>query len=155
ALLTQPKAILPRLIARESIPTAWGDLVMGIWLLWAFADLAWRDLPLVVLGIACGVVVYVGAAVVYASLAFWFTGARGFARDLPDFMLLFSRYPGSIYSGMTRIIAYTLLPAGFVVMAPVAMLRTPSPETLAITVGSALLYGGLAWLAFETGMRRY
>ncbi len=33
-------------------------------------------------------------------------------------MLLFSSYPGSIYSGATKIAAYTLLPAGFVVLAP-------------------------------------
>lgn len=155
ALLTQPKAILPRLIARESIPTAWGDLVMGLWLLVAFANLGWRDVPLVLLGIACGLVIYVGASVVYASLAFWFTGARSFARDLTDFMLLFSSYPGSIYSGATKIIAYTILPAGFVVMAPVAMLRHPSGETLSITMGGALFYGAAALLAFHVGLRRY
>jgi ABC-2 type transport system permease protein len=155
ALLTQPRAILPRLIARESIPTAWGDLVMGIWLLLAFAHLGWQDVPLVVLAIACGVTVYIGAAIVYASLAFWFAGARSFARDLTDFMLLFSSYPGSIYSGMTRIVAYSLLPAGFVVMAPVAFLRAPSPETFSIIAISALVYGAFAWLAFHLGMRRY
>jgi ABC-2 type transport system permease protein len=155
ALLTQPKAILPRLIARESIPTAWGDLVMGIWLLLAFADLGWRDIPLVAVAVACGVIVYLGAAIAYASMAFWFAGARSFARDLTDFMLLFSSYPGSIYSGMTRIVAYSLLPAGFVVMAPVAFLRAPSAETLALMSGAALLYGTFAFLAFHAGMLRY
>ena len=43
-------------------------------------------------------------------------GARSFARDLTDFMLLFSSYPGSIYSGATKLIAYSLLPAGFIVL---------------------------------------
>jgi ABC-2 type transport system permease protein len=155
ALLTQPRAVLPRLIARESIPTAWGDLAMGVWLLFAFADLGWRDVPLVLLGILSGLTIYVGAAIVYASLAFWFAGARSFARDLTDFMLLFSSYPGSIYTGTTKIIAYTVLPAGFVVMAPVAMLRHPSVETVAVVVGAAALYGALALAAFHTGLRRY
>jgi len=154
-LLTQPKAILPRLIARESIANAWGDMVVGIWLLVAFADLQWWNVPLVLLGIACGLVIYVAASVVYASLAFWFTGARSFARDLTDFMLLFSSYPGSIYSGATKIIAYTILPAGFVVMAPVTMLRQPSAETLAIAIGGAVLYGTAALVAFHAGLRRY
>ncbi len=155
ALLTQPRAILPRLIARESIPTAWGDLVMGLWLLATFANLGPRDIPLVLVGIASGTVIYVGAAIVYASLAFWFAGARSFARDLTDFMLLFSSYPGSIYSGLTRIVAYSLLPAGFIVMAPVALLRTPSLETLAVTLLAALGYGALAWLVFRIGLQRY
>jgi len=155
ALLTQPKAVLPRLIARESIAIAWGDLVMGVWILLTFADLGWRDVPLLAVGIACGLTIYVGASVVYASLAFWFAGARSFARDLTDFMLLFSSYPGSIYTGMTKIVAYTILPAGFVVMAPVSLLRNPSWQTLAVTVGAAAAHGIFALLAFHAGLRRY
>jgi ABC-2 type transport system permease protein len=155
ALLTQPKAILPRLLARESIATAWGDLVMGIWMLVTFADLSWRDIPAVLLGLVCGTTIYVASAVAYASLAFWFAGARSFARDLTDFMLLFSSYPGSIYSGMTKVVAYTLLPAGFIVLTPVAFLRAPSLQSLAIILSAAALYCVLAAAIFHVGMRRY
>jgi ABC-2 type transport system permease protein len=155
ALLTQPKAILARLLARESIPTAWGDLVMGIWMLATFAALSWSDIPLVAVGLVCGTAVYVASAVVYASLAFWFAGARSFARDLTDFMLMFSSYPGSIYTGATKFIAYTLLPAGFVVLTPVTFLRAPSLQTRAILVASALGYAAIAIVAFQLGMRRY
>jgi ABC-2 type transport system permease protein len=155
ALLTQPRAVLPRLLARESIATAWGDLVMGAWLLVAFAGLGWRDVPLVMLGLAAGTTVYVASAVVYASMAFWFAGARSFARDLTDFMLLLSSYPGSIYAGVSKVVAYTLLPAGFVVLTPVAMLREPGWQTLAIMLGSALGYAALAAASFGLGLRRY
>ncbi len=155
ALLTQPKSVLARLLARESIATAWGDLVMGVWMLVTFAALSWRDIPLLLLGLACGTTVYIASAVIYASLAFWFAGARSFARDLTDFMLLFSSYPGSIYSGMTKVIAYTLLPAGFIVLAPVAFLRAPSLETLGVLAASALGYAALAAGIFQLGLRRY
>ncbi len=155
ALLTQPKSVLARLLARESIATAWGDLVIGLWMLLTFAALSWRDIPLVLAGLLCGATVYIASAVVYASLAFWFAGARSFARDLTDFMLLFSSYPGSIYSGATKVIAYTLLPAGFVVLAPVTFLRSPSLATLGVLVASALGYAALAAVAFHLGLRRY
>lgn len=155
ALLTQPKGILPRLLARESIATAWGDLVMGVWILFAFAALSWSDLPLVLLGLACGTTVYVSSAVAYASLAFWFAGARSFARDLTDFMLLFSSYPGSIYTGMTKVIAYSLLPAGFVVLIPVEVLRAPSWQNLAILAAATIGYAAMAALVFRLGLRRY
>jgi ABC-2 type transport system permease protein len=155
ALLTQPKAILARLLARESIATAWGDLVMGIWMLFAFAALSWSDIPLVIVCVVCGATVYIASAVAYASMALWFAGARSFARDLTDFMLLFSTYPGSIYGGATRVIAYTLLPAGFVVLAPVAFLRAPSLEGFGIVAGAALVYAAIAAGLFHLGMRRY
>ena len=155
ALLTQPKTILPRLLARDSIPTAWGDLVVGIWMLCTFAGLGWTDIPAVLLALVCGTTIYVSSAVAYASLAFWFTGARSFARDLTDFMLLFSSYPGSIYSGMTKVVAYTLLPAGFIVMTPIAFLRAPSLETFAIIAASTFVYATLAAILFHLGLRRY
>jgi ABC-2 type transport system permease protein len=154
-LLTQPKAILPRLIARESIASAWGDLVVGAILLATAAHLAPGVLPIAVLGFVCGLVVYLSSSVVYASLAFWFAGARSFARDLTDFMLLFSSYPGSIYSGATKFVAYTILPAGFVVLTPVRFLHDPDLATLAIMAGSALCYLTLALTLFHLGLSRY
>ncbi|MFO1014548.1 MAG: ABC-2 family transporter protein [Caulobacteraceae bacterium] len=155
ALLTQPKPVLARLLTRDSIATAWGDLVMGLVILAFFAGLSWRDIPLVVLGVVVGVTVYVSAAVSFAAMAFWAKGARSFARDLTDFMLLFSTYPGSIFSGWTKVIAYTLLPAGFVVLAPVELLRHPSWPAAGITLAGAVIYASLALAAFQLGLRRY
>jgi ABC-2 type transport system permease protein len=64
-------------------------------------------------------------------------------------------FPGSIYSGATRLIAFTVLPAGFVVLAPVAFVREPTPAHLAVAVASAIGYAGLAALVFGIGLRRY
>ena len=155
ALLTQPKPLLPRLLARESIASAWGDLIVGLIMLVGFSGLDLARAPLVLLALACGVTIYVAAAVCFATLAFWIAGARSFARDLTDFMLLFCTYPGSIFTGPTKFIAYTLLPAGFVVMTPVALLRAPDVRTAAVMVGSALGYAGLAAALFAVGLRRY
>ena len=154
-LLTQPRWVLPRLIARESHASGWGDLVVGLLLIFSFAQLTPASLPLAAFAFVCGLVVYVSSAILYASLAFWFSGARSFARDLTDFMLLFSSYPGSIYSGATRFVAYTILPAGFVVLTPVALLRHPDRTTFLIALSSAVLYAALALVSFHFGLRRY
>jgi ABC-2 type transport system permease protein len=155
ALLTQPKPVLARLLARESFANAWGDIVTGVALLATLAGLDAARLPLAVLGVALGLMVYVSASIAFASLAFWAAGARSLARDLTDFMLLFSSYPGSIYSGPTKLIAYTILPAGFVVLAPVEFLRTPTPGHLAIAVAGAAGYAAIALCTFHLGLRRY
>ncbi len=155
ALLTQPRAVLPRLLAGESLAHGSGDLITGAATLATLAGLDAARLPLAVLGVALGVVVYVSAAVTFASLGFWIAGARSFARDLTDFLLLFSTFPGSIYSGATRLVAFTVLPAGFVVLAPVEFVREPTPAHLAIAVAAAAGYAGLAALVFAIGLRRY
>lgn len=155
ALLTQPKGLIPRLLSRESLAIAWGDLLGGVLILIFFAKLGLSDLPLLVIAIAAGTSVYLSAAISFASLAFWAAGARSFARDLTDFTLLFSSYPGSIYQGAVKVIAYTILPAGFVVMAPVALLREPSLRNLLIVLAAAGVYAALARGIFHLGLRRY
>jgi len=154
-LLTQPKAVLPRLIARESIASGWGDLIVGLILLATVAELKPAQLPAAAVAFVSGAVVYLSSSIAYASLAFWFSGARSFARDLTDFMLLFSSYPGSIYTGTSKFVAYSILPAGFVVLTPVRFLRAPTLETFAVLLGSALCYLVLALSLFYSGLARY
>jgi ABC-2 type transport system permease protein len=155
ALLTQPKPLIRRLMARESSATAWGELAGGAFILVGFARLEAGDLPLVVVALACGLTVYVSAATAFATLAFWAAGARSFSRELTDFMLLFSTYPASIFQGATKIIAFTVLPAGFVVMVPVRLLREPGLATLATAVAAAAGYAVLAVALFNLGLARY
>ncbi len=155
ALLTQPRSVLARLLSRDSYPSAWGDLATAVVILIAFAHLSWRDLPWLAAGWTSGLVVYIAAAASFASLAFWISGARSLARDMTEFVILVSTYPGSIYSGASKLIAYSLLPAGFVVLTPVRLLRHPSLATLAVVIAAALVYAAIAASAFHLGLKRY
>jgi ABC-2 type transport system permease protein len=154
-LLTQPKPILPRLLARESIPSAWGDLITGLIILAFSARLNVGVALLVIAALVIGLVAWLSTCVIFASLAFWFAGARSLSRDLMDFTLLVSTYPASIYSGWVKILAFTLLPAGFVAMAPVGLVRAPSWPAAALAVGGAAAYAALALAVFHLGLRRY
>lgn len=154
-LLTQPRPVLPRLLACESIASGWGDFLNGLALLALAAGLGWHDAPFVLIALVAGLTVYVSASVMFASMAFWFAGARSFARDLTDFLILMSSYPGSIFQGAAKALAYTLLPAGFVVLAPVEFLRAPGAATFLVVAGGAALYAALAIGAFQIGLQRY
>ena len=154
-LLTQPKPILPRLLARESIPSAWGDLLTGLAILIFSARLDLAGGALVVAAILIGLTAWLSTAVTFASMAFWFAGGRSLSRDLMDFTLMVSTYPASIYSGWVKIVAFTVLPAGFVAMAPVGLVRDPSWRGAALAVGGAAAYAALALTVFHLGLRRY
>ncbi len=154
-LLTQPRAVLPRLLACESIASAWGDVLTGVILLVRFAGLHWSDLPVLILVLCSSLAVFLATGVLFASLAFWLRGARSFARDVVDFVILLSSYPGSIYSGAMKLLVYTFVPAGFVVLLPVATLRDQGLTEVIALVGAAVVYAGLAIAAFLVGLRRY
>lgn len=155
ALLTQPKPVLGRLLSRDSIATSWGDAACSVVILVFFARVTWAQAPLAAVAVLAGTIVYVSASISFACMAFWASGARSFARDLMDFMLLFSSYPSPIFTGWSKVIAYTVLPAGFVVMAPVALLRHPSWPALGLVVAGAVGYAVLAGGLFHIGLGRY
>lgn len=155
ALLTQPGLVLGRLLSRDSLPSAWGDLVVGLVLLVGFGRLDWTQAPLAAAALACGLVIYLSAATAFASLAFWARGARSFARDLTDFMILFCSYPGSIFTGASKLVVYSLIPAGFIVLAPVRLLRAPGWTAAAVVAGATAAYAGLAAGVFALGLARY
>jgi ABC-2 type transport system permease protein len=155
ALLTQPKSVLGRLLSRDSIPSAFGDFLTAIVILVGFSGLRWSQAPLLALMISVGLTIYLAATVMFGSLAFWVRGARSLARDLADFLILVSSYPGSIFSGPSRWIIFTVLPGGFVVLTPVKMLREPSLGTFAVLVAAMAVYVALAWGVFRLGVARY
>jgi ABC-2 type transport system permease protein len=155
AWLAQPRAVLPRLLAQESAAPGWGDILVGVVLLGFAASLRGSDVPALLFVLGGSFVVYLATGVLFGSLAFWAKGARSFARDLVEFVLLFGTWPGSIWSGATRLIVYTVVPAGFVVVLPVRFLRHPSLPAGLLVVAAAVAYAGLALLVFWLGMRRY
>jgi ABC-2 type transport system permease protein len=155
ALLTQPKPVLARLLARDSIPSAWGDVATGLVILAFSAGLSPASAALSLVAIAIGMAAWLGTTTIFASLAFWAAGARSLSRDLADFTLLISTYPSSIYSGWTKVVAFTLLPAGFVAIAPVELVREPSWQAAAIAVGGAVAYGAVALGVWRMGLGRY
>jgi ABC-2 type transport system permease protein len=155
AWLTQPRAVLPRLLALESSAPGWGDILVGVVLLVFAASLRWRDVPALLFVLAGGFIVFLATSVLFASLAFWARGARSFARDLMEFLLVFGTWPGSIWSGATKFIVYTVVPAGFVVVLPVRFLREPGVPAGILVVAAALIYAALALAVFRLGLRRY
>jgi ABC-2 type transport system permease protein len=119
----------------------------------AHLDLA--GVGLVLAAIVIGMVAWLATTISFGSLAFWFAGARSLSRDLADFTLMIATYPSSIYTGWAKIAAFTVLPAGFVGMAPVTLVREPSWQAAAIAVGGALGLAVVAALLFSLGLSRY
>ena len=154
-LLTQPGAVLPRLLSRESIPSAWGDILAGVIVLTFSAHLDLAGAAGAVAAVLIGATVWLSTAVILSSLAFWIADARSLARDLMDFTLMVSMYPSSIYQGWTKILIFTVLPAGFIAVAPVELVRHPSIRALAVAAGAAVVFPILAALVFGAGLRRY
>jgi ABC-2 type transport system permease protein len=154
-LLTQPRAVLPRLALSRSNASGWGDLAFGIFLLVLSGQAGGARIPAVLVLAVASAVVIASTAVLVNSLAFWVGEMDGLPRQLLEFLLVFSLYPSPIFTGALRLLLFTLLPAGFVGFLPAEFLHEPSVGALLGTLGGATLWALLALFVFHRGLKRY
>jgi len=155
AWLVQPRHPLPPMLSSRSRASGWGDMLSGVLLI----ALSGYSSPLAVTGtviaVACGGLVFLATTVLFQSIVFWSGDLGPLTRTVTDFLVIFSTYPGTVFSGGLRFLLYTALPAGFMAYLPVELIRGFDPLVLAGAVGGALAYAALALLVFARGLRRY
>jgi len=154
-LLVQPKATWLYAVGARSQPSGFGDMVSGSYFLYLSGYVRWDNALLACLCIASSACVFLAVGLVTYSLAFWLPRTESLSRQAQDFVLLFSSYPESLFTGVMRILLFTVLPAGFITYVPVHVLRDASLSEvpLAIAAAGAFLTTGI-WI-FGRGLRRY
>lgn len=153
--LALPRPVLLHVLISRSSAASWGDLVFSltIFLLAASPSLG-MVLGFLVL-ILAGSVVSTSFAVLAHSLSFWLGHSARLADQLTEALLSFSLYPEGIFSAATRIVLYTVIPAGFVSFLPVKILSEFSWSHLALLAAFALGLATLARFVFYRGLKRY
>jgi ABC-2 type transport system permease protein len=70
-------------------------------------------------------------------------------------MLTFVRYPSDIFQGAVRFMMFTILPAAFVGLVPLNVVRGLNLNGLAILVAAAVTIAIISCVTFYAGLRRY
>ena len=97
----------------------------------------------------------VAAAVIFASLSFWFGRVEMISNTLNHLMVNFATYPDGIFKTFIKVLFYTIIPIGFTVYLPVKVLTNFNITYLLIILLVTAFLIGLAFLMFYRGLRRY
>lgn len=137
------------------------EVLVGLGILvWASRRLGYHwtvlDVVLLVLFSLCGGVIYVSIFLFLSTFSFWFEDRIGIH---PPFwnLLMFGRYPLSIYSGYIQFVLSWIIPFGFAAFYPSARLLRRE-EFLAyaplipVVAAATLALAGVSW---RFGLRRY
>jgi ABC-2 type transport system permease protein len=153
--MTQPKNLLLHLMGSRSLARGWGDLSTMV-LLVVFGGL-WspQTILLILVGSITGCLVFSSMSVIAHSLAFWLGPIENLAKQYCDSLLVFSFYPQNIYTGVLKILMFTVIPAGIVGYLPVEMIRDFTWTKLLILLGSAALFCLISFTIFHLGLKRY
>lgn len=153
--LALPKnALLHALVSKMDI-TAIGDIAFGLAIYGIFCHVTFGGL-IVFLGAAVfAAVLFIGFQVIMGSLAFFIGNSEGLAQQAWNAFIHFSTYPSGIFRGVTKVLLYTLLPAGFINAVPVRLIRNFDPlYFLTLALVSCAIFA-IGWVVFFAGLRRY
>ena len=153
--LVFPRNLLLHVIASRMIISTIGDVTFGM-MAYLFTGL-FRPIEIVLFlaAVVLAALILVAFSILVGSLAFFMGNAQYSSQQMYLAMITFSLYPNSLFSGVSRVLLYTLIPAGFVGAVPVQMVQTHSGQLLLVMVGAAAVIWGLATAVFYTGLRRY
>jgi ABC-2 type transport system permease protein len=153
--LGQPKDPLLQSVASKSQASGWGDIASAVLLLALSGYVTPVSALGALVGMVCGAIVFIATTVIIHSASFWLGNMDSLSRQVSEFMVLFSAYPKTVFSGALKVALYTIIPAGFIAYLPVELLRAPDPLVLAAVLASAVGYAALAAWIFRIGLRRY
>lgn len=139
---------------RMSVSTI-GDLSFGL-IAFLFAG-RFHPIEILLFGLTCflSALILVGFAVVAGSLAFYMGNAHHASQQMLNAILTFSLYPHMLFSGATRFLLLTLLPATFVGAIPVEIIKTRNVVTLIWLLLAVTVVSIIASAIFYLALRRY
>lgn len=155
-ILTRPISPLPIILFSRSNAASLGDLITGPIYWYFFAKLSWGAIAeLFVLAIV-GALLMTAVNIIFFSLPFFLKHKDGRLPDqLFELMIILSTVPPHTQTLGTKVILFTLFPAGFIGYLPVLMYKNFSPALLAAEVAGVIFFMWLSTRVFHAGVRRY
>ncbi len=152
--LIRPRHPLPQLISLDINASSLGDLVYGAVLVLATRPGVEELLLALVLAVCVGTL-YVALVITFQSLAFFINGGGRLADELFMTMICLGSVPQHTEGVLMKIVLFSVLPAGFVAIVPLEVIREHSLLLLGLMVGAVTVYAGIAVALFHAGLKRY
>ena len=152
--MTQPKNLLLHIAGSKSHSKGWGHLMTALILI-ILGGVSLHTVPLILISILSGCLVFTSINVIAHSIPFWMGSVEGLSKKYCDSLYLFALYPTNIYSGFLQIVMFTVLPAGVIGYLPVELIRDFSLTKLFILIISSFSFIAIAFLVFYSGLKRY
>lgn len=153
--LVQPRPVVVRVLFSRIHPPLLGDLAFGP-LLFAIAGPAgageWARYAGVCLLASAIVVAFV---LTWESAAFWSETGSEVAGVAFTAITVLATYPAAIYSGVVKLVVFTVVPAAFIGSVPAEVVLDPSPRLVISLVAAAACSWIIALVVFHAGLRRY
>ena len=152
--IVQPKNVLISAITADIEPSALGDMIYGLIMIF-ISGITISKFLLFVFFTICGGIIITDIAVVFASLSFWISKSDMIADTENNLMTDFATYPDGIFKGTTKVLLFTIIPVGFTTYIPVWVLTKFNLGLTALVLSITILITFIAFVIFYKGLKRY
>lgn len=153
--LLQPKNVLLNVIGSKTNISAWGDLLYGLILFIIIKGFVAKYLLMFVCFTITAAILYASVLIFFNSFAFRFGNIGSVSTLAFEFLITLSIYPADMFQGLTKLVLFTILPAGFATMVPVNLVNAFNVKWALIVVGVTVIWVALAFLSFYSGLKKY
>ena len=154
ATLVLPGPPLRHLLARRIDAINMGDILFGV-VLFAVAGDPTPARTVVFVGVVSLASILLASFLVFASSLAFFVGTDDAGYLGFHSMLLFAAYPVDIFAGVTKLLLYGVVPAGFVASVPARLVEDFDAGLAATLAAVTAVFVTAALVTFRSGLRRY
>lgn len=152
--LTRPRHVLLSAMMHRMRADGIGDIISGIFMIAYYMRPSWADVPMIVLLCFMAGIVFLSFRLIMQTVCFWGiqgeTGENGFIA-----FLVAATNPQKGFGVVGKVILLTIIPAGYVALLPVEILKSFSWKLMAVQVTGVIGILVFAVLLFEVGLKRY
>jgi ABC-2 type transport system permease protein len=153
--LVLPRNLLLHIIFSRMNVSAVGDISFGLFAFLFAARFQLLDWLLFLAVSIPAALIFIGFATIAGSLAFYMGNAQYASQQMTNAIITFSLYPHTLFSGATRFLLYTAIPAFFIGAVPVEIIKGREGALLLGMWAVVLLIWSLTAAIFYNGLRRY
>ncbi len=153
--LALPRSVLLSVLASRMTNSALGDMAYGIVTYLFTGRFSLAEISLWILSSCLAAVIFVMAFTFFHSLTFWLGNASALAEQAANAVLTFAMYPSDIFQGAIRFLMFTLIPAAFVGVVPLNVVRNVDWGGLLSLALVAAVITFISSRMFYLGLRRY
>ena len=153
--LVFPRNLLLHVVCSRMMVSTIGDVSFGLVAYLFTGRFHPVEIGLFLLSAVLVALIFVAFSIITGSLAFYMGNAQYASQQVTNAMLTFAIYPNSLFSGFSRVMMYTIIPAAFVGAVPVEIVKGRNGTLLLLLFTVAVVMWGVATAVFYYGLRRY
>ncbi len=153
--LALPRSVLLSVLASRMVNSALGDMTYGMVTYLFTGRFSLPEIALWLMSSGLAAVIFVMTFTFFHSLTFWLGNASNLAEQAANAVLTFAMYPSDIFQGAIRFVLFTIIPAAFVGIVPLNVVRNVDWNGL---IGLAVVAAVITFISsrmFYIGLRRY